>query len=128
MMKKWILLATAVSLLAACGEEEQAPPPASQTPTEQPAAVPAPAPAPPAEPQGALPDTSPAPAAPEAPPPAPEPAPAPQQAMTHTVVPGDTLYSIAEDNGVKLEDVVAWNGIEDPSRIVVGQEIRLTAP
>ena len=46
----------------------------------------------------------------------------------YTVKPGDTLYSIAKTNGVALRDVAAWNNIDDPSSIHVGQQLRLTPP
>jgi lipoprotein NlpD len=46
----------------------------------------------------------------------------------YTVKPGDTLFSIARTNGVALRDVAAWNNIEDPSSIRVGQQLRLTPP
>lgn len=45
----------------------------------------------------------------------------------YTIKPGDTLYSIALDHGLDYKDVAAWNGI-DPSRISVGQRLRLTPP
>jgi len=47
---------------------------------------------------------------------------------THTVVAGDTLSEIAAQYGVALDDLVAWNDIEDPTRITVGQRIALAPP
>lgn len=41
---------------------------------------------------------------------------------------GDTLYSIALDHGHDYREVAGWNGIENPSLIKVGQEIRVTPP
>ncbi|GAA5170336.1 peptidoglycan DD-metalloendopeptidase family protein [Viridibacterium curvum] len=41
---------------------------------------------------------------------------------------GDTLYSIALEHGHDYRDVAAWNGIENPSLIRVGQELRVTPP
>lgn len=41
---------------------------------------------------------------------------------------GDTLYSVALEHGVDYRDVARWNRLEDPSRIRVGQSLRLTAP
>ena len=46
----------------------------------------------------------------------------------YTVKQGDTLFSIAKANGVALRDVAAWNNIEDPASIRVGQQLRLTPP
>lgn len=45
----------------------------------------------------------------------------------YTVRQGDTLYSIALDNGLDYRELAEWNGI-DPARISVGQQLRLTAP
>src|SRR5207302_9014054 len=33
---------------------------------------------------------------------------------------GDTLYSIALDNGADYRDVAQWNGVDDPTKISVG--------
>jgi lipoprotein NlpD len=41
---------------------------------------------------------------------------------------GDTLYSIALDHGLDYKDLVAWNAIENPNRILVGQPLRVRAP
>jgi lipoprotein NlpD len=41
---------------------------------------------------------------------------------------GDTLYSIALEHGVDYRDLVAWNKLDDPSRIRVGQPLRVTSP
>lgn len=40
----------------------------------------------------------------------------------------DTLYSIALEQGVDYRDLAAWNNIENPSRIQVGQSLRVTPP
>ncbi len=69
---------------------------------------------------------------PQAQAPAPAPAkPAPRQpdarAEVYTVKPGDTLYSIALDQGLDYRELAAWNSI-DPARIRVGQQLRLTPP
>jgi len=57
--------------------------------------------------------------------------PAPQQRDTraefYTVRPGDTLYNIALDHGLDYRELAAWNNVE-PSRIRVGQQLRLTPP
>jgi lipoprotein NlpD len=41
---------------------------------------------------------------------------------------GDTLYSIALDNGADYRDLAQWNGLDDPARIQVGQALRVKAP
>lgn len=47
---------------------------------------------------------------------------------TYVVQKGDTLYSIALEHGFGYREVADWNGIEDPHRILVGQELRLMPP
>ena len=44
---------------------------------------------------------------------------------TYTVKRGDTLYSIASDNGVDYKDLAAWNGIADPAVLKPGTVLRL---
>lgn len=44
---------------------------------------------------------------------------------TYTVRPGDTLNSIARQTGVSVERLTALNSISNPSRIQVGQRLRL---
>jgi len=46
----------------------------------------------------------------------------------HTVKKGETLYSIALDNGQDYKDVAAWNSLDNPNRIRVGQQLRVTPP
>ncbi len=46
-------------------------------------------------------------------------------AVYHTVVKGDTLWGISRKYGVALNDIVALNGINVASIIVVGQKIRI---
>lgn len=41
---------------------------------------------------------------------------------------GDTLYSIALEHGVDFRELTRWNNLEDPSKIRVGQELRVRAP
>ena len=43
----------------------------------------------------------------------------------HVVRPGDTLYSIAQRQGVTVRDLVAWNQIADPNQLEVGTELRV---
>ncbi len=42
---------------------------------------------------------------------------------TYTVAPGDTLFLIAQQFGVSLDDLVAVNGITDPNLLEVGREL-----
>jgi len=60
----------------------------------------------------------------------PAPAPVPNTAPTGTyrVMRGDTLYAIAFKHGLDYRDLAAWNGIAAPYRILVGQDLRLSAP
>ena len=41
---------------------------------------------------------------------------------------GDTLYSIALDHGLDYKELAAWNQLDDPNVIKVGQQLRLRAP
>lgn len=41
---------------------------------------------------------------------------------------GDTLFSIALDNGLDYRELAEWNGITDPGVIRVGQALRLKPP
>ncbi|MFO1415003.1 MAG: peptidoglycan DD-metalloendopeptidase family protein [Burkholderiales bacterium] len=59
---------------------------------------------------------------------APAPAPEAPTGPTYTVKRGDTLIAIALDAGVAYRDLAAWNGIENPNIIRVGQVLRLTPP
>ena len=51
-----------------------------------------------------------------------------QKPDTYTVKRGDTLYSIALDNGVDYRDVAAWNNLADPSVLKEGTVLRLRPP
>lgn len=46
----------------------------------------------------------------------------------YTVKSGDTMFSIAKANGVSVRDLAAWNNVEDPASIRVGQQLRLAPP
>ena len=46
----------------------------------------------------------------------------------YTVKKGDTLYSIALDQGQSYRDVAAWNNIDNPHMIKVGQSLRVAPP
>ena len=41
---------------------------------------------------------------------------------------GDTLYSIALENGADYRDVARWNQLDDPTKISVGQVLRVAPP
>ena len=57
-------------------------------------------------------------------------APPPEAAQPdHIIVSrGDTLYSLARDNGVKVAQLARWNFIRHPYRIKPGQKLRLHPP
>ena len=57
--------------------------------------------------------------------PAPVPGPAIPQPNTYTVKRGDTLYSIALEVGVDYRDLARWNKLDDPTKIRVGQALRI---
>jgi lipoprotein NlpD len=46
----------------------------------------------------------------------------------YTVKKGDTLYSIALDNGQSYRDVAAWNNIDNPNMLRIGQSLRVAPP
>ncbi len=60
-------------------------------------------------------------------PPLPAPAGTPQQ-REHVVRRGDTLFSIALEHGVDYLDLARWNRIDDPSKLRVGQSLRVVSP
>ena len=43
----------------------------------------------------------------------------------HIVQKGETFYSIARSVGVKADDLMKYNGITDPSRLQVGQQLKI---
>ena len=45
----------------------------------------------------------------------------------HTIAPGDTLSDLAEGWGVTVEEVARLNGIADPNRVRIGQELIIPA-
>ncbi len=59
-----------------------------------------------------------------------KPAPRAPEARTeyYTVRKGDTLFSIALDQGLDYRELAQWNGITDPGVIRVGQQLRLRPP
>ncbi|TCP14874.1 lipoprotein NlpD [Crenobacter luteus] len=50
------------------------------------------------------------------------------RATTHVVAPGETLYRIAVNNGLKYQDLAAWNQLPEDFGIKAGQTLRLTPP
>jgi lipoprotein NlpD len=72
-------------------------------------------------------DTKPAPAKPAAAVSA-APRPGDTRPEFHVVGKGDTLYSIALDNGLDYRELAQWNGISDPGVIRIGQQLRLRSP
>ena len=60
-----------------------------------------------------------------------KPAPAPKAAVPqgfYTVQRGDTLYSIALEHGHEYREVAQWNSLDDPTKISVGQVLRVSPP
>jgi murein DD-endopeptidase MepM/ murein hydrolase activator NlpD len=49
-------------------------------------------------------------------------------AQSYTVAPGDTLFEIAQQFGISLDDLVAFNGITDPNLLEVGQLLLIPGP
>jgi lipoprotein NlpD len=62
------------------------------------------------------------------PPPAPTAPESETRPQTYTVKRGDTLHQIALDNGLDYRELAAWNNLENPNVIRVGQVLRLSAP
>lgn len=99
------------------------------------AASPTPAFAPTLDPNAILPSATPDPAAPPVEPtpeaPAPEDPAPPQQETSptgeiiHTVQPGDNLYRIGLRYGFTYQELAAYNGIANPDRLEIGQQIRI---
>ena len=42
---------------------------------------------------------------------------------SYTIKTGDTLWAIARDHGVTIEDLQSWNNIPDPNRILAGNRL-----
>lgn len=49
-------------------------------------------------------------------------------ARYYVIKKSDTLYSIALEQGVDYRDLAAWNNIENPARIQIGQTLRVSPP
>ncbi|MEI6302904.1 MAG: peptidoglycan DD-metalloendopeptidase family protein [Betaproteobacteria bacterium] len=98
-----------VILLAACASPRGPAPVVDRgaAPASRPAAIPPGAPAPAAAAPSRVIDTRP---------------------ETYVVKRGETLYSIALDQGLDYRELAQWNNLSDPNRIQVGQALRLRAP
>ena len=46
----------------------------------------------------------------------------------YTVKKGDTLYSIALEHGADYRDVAQWNGLDDPTKLNIGQQLQVKPP
>ena len=46
----------------------------------------------------------------------------------YTVKKGDTLYSIALEHGQDYKDISAWNNLDNPNLIKIGQQLRIAPP
>lgn len=78
--------------------------------------------------RGATPAARPAASPPAAPSPVAVPKPADVRAENYVVKRGDTVFSIALDQGLDYRELVQWNNLSDPNRIQTGQSLRLRAP
>lgn len=47
---------------------------------------------------------------------------------TYVVQRGDTLYSVAVAFGQDYRDIARWNNLDDPTRLAVGQSLRVSPP
>jgi spore germination protein len=83
--------------------------------------VPAPAPTP-------TPSPSPTPTPTPTPTPSPSPSPTPIPTINYTVLPGDTLFKIAQKFNTTVGTLVSLNNITDPNLIIAGQVLLVPAP
>ncbi len=51
----------------------------------------------------------------------------PPEAIIYTVRPGDALYSIAQRYGTSVQNLMAFNYLDNPNYIFLGQELVVTA-
>jgi lipoprotein NlpD len=75
----------------------------------------------------ATPPTPTAPPVAVAPPPAPEPSPTPAD-LLYIVKAGDNPASIAQQFGVKTNDLMAYNSIDNPQKLQIGQTLKIPPP
>ena len=104
LMRRLGVVSLVTVLLVGCASRTRAPVDDRTAPSTPPAAVPAPAAVPPVTPEAEV------------------------RTPTYTVKRGDTLYQIALDHGLDYKDLAAWNSLENPNLIRVGQVLRVTAP
>src|ERR1700750_1680712 len=52
----------------------------------------------------------------------------PALGATHLVVPGETLWGIAQNNGLSASAVAAANGLSPEARVVAGTSLTIPAP
>ena len=104
-MRRAIVLAAALAVLAGCATGRRAPVEDRNVADKPPAGAEAPKPAPPAEP---LPVEKPIP--------------------THTVKRGETLVGIALQYGLDYRELAAWNNITNPNVLREGQVLVVAAP
>jgi uncharacterized protein YraI len=51
-----------------------------------------------------------------------------QGADYHTVVRGDTLFSIYQDYGYRIDEIARWNGLQEPYTLFIGQRLLISPP
>ena len=105
-----ILVMVIVAMLAACAAKRPAPVSDARAPTA---------------PGAGQPETSTAPMSAQTPGQAPTPV---DGSKIHTIQKGDTLISVALASGLDYRELAAWNNIENPNLIKLGETLRLTAP
>ena len=106
-----VALLVVVALAAGCAPQRRAAPVEDRRPPPRAQAAESPPPVQHAIP--AAPPAAPAPAAPEG---------------FYAVKRGDTLYSIALEHGHDYRELAQWNALDDPTRLSVGQLLRVTPP
>lgn len=50
------------------------------------------------------------------------------QQKTYTVVKGDSVWKIARDNNLKVQDIINWNHLGSDAKIITGQKLNLSQP
>lgn len=52
----------------------------------------------------------------------------PAEAAAYTVQPGDTLWDLAQSYGISAEALAAYNGLDDPGSLQIGQVLQIPEP